>query len=48
MQKITTDEVAVGWMLELEFPTFVNKKCKNVVTTAVGGNESFDEVYFTK
>ena len=48
MQKITTDEVAVGWMLEMEFPTFTNKKFKNVVTTALGVNESFDEVYLAE
>lgn len=44
MQKVTTDEVAVGWMHELEFPTFYNKKFKGIVTTALGVNESYDEV----
>jgi peptide/nickel transport system substrate-binding protein len=48
MQKITTNEVAVGWMLEMEFPTFTNRKFKNVVTTALGVNESFDEVYLAE
>jgi peptide/nickel transport system substrate-binding protein len=47
-QKITTEEVAVGWMHELEFPTFTNKKFKNVVTTALGVNESFDAVYMAE
>ncbi|MBM3573921.1 MAG: ABC transporter substrate-binding protein, partial [Alphaproteobacteria bacterium] len=45
MQRITSQEVAVGWMHEIEFPTFFNKKFKNVVITALGVNESFDAVY---
>ena len=47
-QQQTTQDVAVGWMHELEFPTFYNKKFRNVVTTALGVNESFDEVYLAE
>ncbi len=47
-QQQTTEDVAVGWMHELEFPTFFNKKFRGVVTTALGVNESFDEVHLAE
>ena len=47
-QRLVVEDVPVVWLLEMEFPTFVNKKFKNVVTTGIGVNESFDAVYMVK
>lgn len=48
VQRILVDEVPVAWLVEIQFPTITNKRLKNVVTTAIGVNESFDEVYVAK
>ena len=45
VQKILVEDEPVVWLLEMEFPTFYNKKFKNFVTTGIGVNESFDAVY---
>jgi peptide/nickel transport system substrate-binding protein len=45
IQKILVDEVPVAWVLELEFPTFINKQFKNVVTSAIGVRDTFADVY---
>jgi ABC-type transport system substrate-binding protein len=47
-QRLVVEDVPVVWLLEMEFPTFVNKKFKDVVTTGIGVNESFDAVYMVK
>ncbi|UKJ77080.1 ABC transporter substrate-binding protein [Azospirillum brasilense] len=47
-QKILVEDVPVAWLLEMEFPTFVDKRFKNAVTTAIGVNESYDSVYMVK
>jgi peptide/nickel transport system substrate-binding protein len=45
VQKILVEDVPVAWLLEMEFPTFINQQFENVVTTAIGVNETFAEVY---
>jgi peptide/nickel transport system substrate-binding protein len=45
VQQILADEVPVAWLLELEFPTIYNKKFKNLITTGIGANESYDGVW---
>lgn len=48
VQTILTSEVANGSLFEIENATFYQKNIKNLVTTAIGLNESFDNVYFEK
>lgn len=48
VQKLLVDDVPVAWLLQVRFPTVLNKKFANVVTTAIGVNESFDAVYLRK
>lgn len=48
MQQIVADELPVIWLLEMEFPTFVNKRVHNAVTTAIGTNENFADVWVEK
>jgi peptide/nickel transport system substrate-binding protein len=44
-QKILVQDVPVGWLLQVRFPTVLNKRFADVVTTAIGVNESFDAVH---
>ncbi|MGQ9368038.1 ABC transporter substrate-binding protein [Azospirillum sp. ST 5-10] len=48
VQKILVDEVPVIWLLEMEFPTFVNKRVHNAVTTSIGTSDTFAEVWVDK
>lgn len=48
VQKVLTEEVANANLLEMEFPTLYRANVKNLVTTAIGLNESFDKVYIDK
>ncbi|WP_050983033.1 ABC transporter substrate-binding protein [Cupriavidus basilensis] len=48
VQRILMTEVAAGNLFELEFPTLYRKNVKNLVTTAIGLNESFDNVSIEK
>ncbi|MDR3441033.1 MAG: ABC transporter substrate-binding protein [Telmatospirillum sp.] len=48
MQRLVVEDVPVVWLLEMEFPTFVNKKFKNVITTGLGVIDSYDEVFMVK
>ena len=47
-QTILMHEVANGVLFEIEYATFYTKNVKNLVKTAIGLNESFDDVYFDK
>lgn len=40
-QQILTDEVPMAWLVEVDFPTIYNTRFENVVTTAVGVNDTF-------
>jgi len=48
MQKIVVDEVPVAWLLEMEFPTVLNKRVHNAVTTAIGVNETYADAWVDK
>jgi len=47
-QNILVNDVANGFLFEIEFPTFYRNNVKNLVTTAIGLNESFDNVWIAK
>ena len=47
-QNILVNEVANGFLFEIEYPTFYRKNIKNLVQTAIGLNESFDNVWIEK
>ena len=42
------NEVANGFLVDMEFPTLYRANVKNLVKTAIGLNESFDDVYIEK
>jgi peptide/nickel transport system substrate-binding protein len=42
VQHILVDEVPVGWMLEMQWPTFVNRRFHDVITTGLGPDDSYD------
>jgi peptide/nickel transport system substrate-binding protein len=46
VQKILVEDVPVVWMFEAAYPTFIDKRLKNVTSTGVGVHESFSSVYF--
>lgn len=48
VQKLIVDDVPLGWLIEINFPTISNKRVRNLVTSAIGVNESFDTVYLAK
>jgi peptide/nickel transport system substrate-binding protein len=48
VQKILVDDVALGYLFELEFATFYRKNVHNLVKTSIGLNETFDDVYISK
>jgi len=45
IQRILVTDVPVAWLLELDFPTFVDKRFKNVVTSAIGVRDTFADVH---
>ena len=47
-QTILMSEVANGMLFEMEYATFYRKNIKNMVTTAIGLNETFDNVSIEK
>lgn len=47
-QKIAIDDVANGYLVELQFATMWKPEVKNLVQTAIGLNESFDDVSLDK
>jgi peptide/nickel transport system substrate-binding protein len=47
-QKILADEVAVAWLVELEWPTIHDAKLRDVVINGLGPNHNFAEAYFAK
>jgi peptide/nickel transport system substrate-binding protein len=48
VQHILVEEVPVGWMLELEFPTLYRDNVHNLVTTSIGLNETFHDVWIER
>jgi peptide/nickel transport system substrate-binding protein len=47
-QRLLVTEVANGYLFEVQYPTFYRKNIKNLVTTGIGLNETFDNVYIEK
>ncbi|MCC7272593.1 MAG: ABC transporter substrate-binding protein [Alphaproteobacteria bacterium] len=45
IQRILVDDVPVAWLLELDFPTFIDKRFRNVVTSAIGVRDNFADAY---
>ena len=48
LQTTLVKEVANGFLVDMEFPTLYRANVKNLVRTAIGLNESFDDVYIEK
>jgi len=48
LQKILVDEVANGYLFEIQNPTLSRKNVRNLVTTAIGLNDTFDTVSIEK
>jgi len=44
VQKILVEDVPVLWTFEADYPNIMDKKLKNVITTAVGVHETFGAV----
>ncbi|KDC27110.1 hypothetical protein L505_0454, partial [Bordetella bronchiseptica F4563] len=45
LQRILVDDAALGWLLEIDYPTLYRGNVHNLVTSAIGVKESFDTVY---
>jgi peptide/nickel transport system substrate-binding protein len=48
VQKILADDVPVAWMLEIRTPTIYNRKFTDIIATALGVNDSFDQARLAK
>jgi peptide/nickel transport system substrate-binding protein len=48
VQKILIEDVPVGWLLDLKFPTISRCKVKDLVTTAIGVNDGFRDAWIAK
>ena len=48
VQKILVEDVPVAWLLELQFPTIMNCKVKNLITTGIGVNDGFRDAWIDK
>lgn len=46
VQKILVEEVPVVWLIEQDYPNLIDKRLKNVITTAIGVHETFGAVQF--
>jgi len=47
-QRILVDDVAVGYLIEMQYATLYRSKVRNLVTTGIGLNESLDNVWIAK
>lgn len=48
VQKVLVDDVAVVWLVELQWPTVMNKRLHNAVVDGLGPNSNFAEAYLDK
>lgn len=48
IQKTLVEDASLTYLVDMEFPTLSRNKVKNLVKTAIGLNESFDDVYIEK
>jgi len=47
VQRLLVDDVPVAWLLEMAWPTFVNRRFNDVITTGLGAVESYDRVWMS-
>jgi len=47
VQQILVEDVPVGWLLEIEFPTFQSKRLHDAVTTAIGVSETYADAWLS-
>lgn len=48
IQTQLVNDMSLGYLVDMEFPTLWRSNIKNLVKTAIGLNESFDDVYIEK
>jgi peptide/nickel transport system substrate-binding protein len=46
VQKLLVEEMPQIWLLEMSFPTILDKRLRNVITTATGVHATFADVHF--
>jgi peptide/nickel transport system substrate-binding protein len=46
IQKLLVEDVPIGWLIELSFPTFHDRRLTNVVTLGTGVHAPYDDVSF--
>lgn len=46
VQRLLVEEVPVGWLVELDFPTMYDKRFHDLVVSAIGVNDDFDQAWF--
>ena len=44
VQKLLVEEIPIVWLVEQDYANFIDKKLKNVITTAIGVHETFGTV----
>ena len=44
VQKIVVEDCPLVWLVEQDFPNFIDKRLKNVITTGVGVHDTFGQV----
>jgi len=47
MQKLVVEDAPVGWLLEMEFPTILNTRVHDAVTTAIGVSETYADTWIS-
>jgi peptide/nickel transport system substrate-binding protein len=47
VQQILAEDVPVAWLLEMEYASSLNRQTRDVITTGLGVNESFDRAWIT-
>lgn len=46
VQKLLVEELPIVWLIEQDYPNFIDKRLKDVITTAIGVHETFGAVSF--
>jgi peptide/nickel transport system substrate-binding protein len=48
VQKALVDDAALAWLVELQWPTVMNRKLRNAVINGMGPNGNFAEAWLAK
>lgn len=48
VQRILAEDVPVAWLLEIRTPTIFNRRVQDLISTALGVNDSFDSAHLTR